>query len=146
MKENRRLVLISLSATVPLGAAAQATVEGAASGVAASASMPRHAMGKAQAPSLSEWGLAVFACAALLMVLLVVLKRYGRRLRLKGFGTQNVQILEKTSLGPGSALVVVAYRGRQLLLATGAHTQCLRDDPLDAQGISVNPQPGPPSP
>ena len=63
-------------------------------------------------------------CVVALVVLVAVLKRYGRQLRVSGFGTKEVQILEKSPLGPGTH--------RRLLLATGAsHTRCLRDDPLE---------------
>ncbi len=98
----------------------------------ASAAIPFRTVGDAHAPAPSEWGLAILVCVVALVVLVAVLKRYGRQLRVSGFGTKEVQILEKSPLGPGTHLVVVAYRGRRLLLATGAsHTRCLRDDPLE---------------
>jgi flagellar biogenesis protein FliO len=103
----------------------------------ASAAIPFRSLGDSATPAPSSWGLAVLGCGIALAVLVWVFKRYGRQLQLGTLGgaKKDVQVLEKSLLIPGTHLVVVAYRGRRLLVAAGnGHTQCLRDDPMEPEG------------
>jgi hypothetical protein len=57
-----------------------------------------------------------------------------------------LQVLERSPVGPGCQLVVVRYGSRQLLLSISAqHSQCLRDDflPEAEAPASSGPEAGP---
>lgn len=80
-------------------------------------------------PNGVQWSVALVLCVALLVVVVLALKRRG--------GTSPwrreaglVDVLERRALDAHTQLVVARYAGRRLLLSIGpAGTQCLRDDP-----------------
>ena len=99
----------------------------------ASAPLPFKTAPAADLPSASEWLLALLLCAALLMGLLWLLRRRQGKLQW-GRQAQLLKVLDRQALSAQVQLVVLQYQGRRLLLSVGpAGTQCLRDDPDDAE-------------
>jgi hypothetical protein len=83
-------------------------------------------------PGIGQWLVAALACAAVLLLLLWLLKKHGGRFGIAPLSTQRgVRVVDRTALHGGVVLATVEYGGRRLLIATGAsHTTCLRDDPI----------------
>ena len=81
------------------------------SAVGASAAIPFRSAADSATPAPSAWGLAILVCAVALVVLVALLKRYGRQLNIGTLGHKDVQVLEKSLIAPGIHLVVVATRG-----------------------------------
>lgn len=87
---------------------------------------------QAEGPTAQGWGLALLACTAALVVLLVMARRFGPRLG-RGLGAPvaqgaAVRVVSTTRLTPQVQLAVVEFDGRQLLLSvSGAATTLLSE-------------------
>jgi len=96
----------------------------------APAAIPFRSANDGVGPAPGQWLLAVLACAMVLGVAIVLLRRFGTRLKVMPSTGKRVRVIERTGVANGVQLVVVEYESRRLLLSvspTGA--TCLRDDP-----------------
>jgi len=119
-------------AQLPSGGAAQSA--NGAPATTASAAIPFKPAQDPALPSGPQWGLAIVLCIAALGAALWVLRRRGNTAI--GWKRQGalLDVVETRALSAQVQLNVVRYGSRQLLLSVGpAGTQCLRDDPVEAE-------------
>jgi hypothetical protein len=99
---------------------------------AASAIPYRAATSDPAAPTATQWLGVGAACAVLLVVLVVAVRRGALPSRMGVSKRQHLRVVERLPVaGSGTQLLVVEYEQRRLLLAVAAgHACCLRDDPM----------------
>lgn len=108
----------------------------------ASSAIPFRTVGDSATPGAVQWLLAIGSCAVLLVLLVMLLRRWRGAWRPMRAPGRQLRIVERVAAAPHTQLVVVEYAQRRLLLSIGpAGTSCLRDDPLEPGSVAGTPAP-----